>query len=73
MIRRRYWLKKVKVEEVKKDDDPKKPKIVSKKVEIDYDIKFKIAEIEDIKIDFNPDQINRELIKIVDNRGRLGN
>ena len=55
MIRRRYWLKKVKVEEVKKDDDPKKPKAISKKVEIDYDIKFKTAEIEDIKIDFTPE------------------
>lgn len=55
MVRRRYWLKKVKVEEVKKDEDTKRPKVVSKKVEIDYDIKFKTAEIEDIKIDFNPD------------------
>jgi hypothetical protein len=81
MVRRRYWLKKVKevfsYQYWKEDDTVKDKKERERKrgpkIEIDYEIKFRIQEAEDIKVDFNTDSVTRQLMKIVESRGRSGN
>lgn len=50
-----------------------RPKAVNKKTEIDYEIRFRSKEAEDIKIDYSNEAVNRTLIRIVESRGRSGN
>jgi hypothetical protein len=84
MVRRKYWLKKVKEtkevrflynnEKKEKEEDPekgmtRKPR-EPKKPKIDYEMKFQVQAIEDIKIDYTPEAVTKLLSKIVESRGR---
>ncbi|CAD8092142.1 unnamed protein product [Paramecium sonneborni] len=78
MVRRRYWLKKKLPgkKELKPDEtQPDKDKVGARKIipDIDYDVKFDIAQNKVIPIDYEPEAVKRKLEQIVSSRGVLKN